>query len=167
VRQRRDPLDTLIDAATQRAMYDYADVHRFLGQELGTDEAQLRPNTSVLDDLGVDGDAFDELMGAFAERFGVDMAGYRWYFHHHSEAADPADLFFRPQSYDQIAVTPTLLLESANAGRWLVEYPPHRAPRRGFHLSLLSCLLMMLILWLFPWVGMKLIGLFFWLVHRG
>ena len=121
----------------------------------------------MLDDLGVDGDEFDELMGGFAERFGVDMSGYRWYFHHHADGADPADLFFRPQQYDLIAVTPRLLLESANAGRWPIEYPPHRVPRRGFHLTALSCLFLMLILMLFPWAAMRLIDLFFKLVHRG
>jgi hypothetical protein len=95
------------------------------------------------------------------------MSGYRWYFHHDAEGTDPADLFFRQPSYDRIAVTPRLLLESATAGRWLVEYPPHRAPRRGFHLSLLSCLFMILILALFPWAAMKLINLFFRFAHRG
>jgi acyl carrier protein len=149
-------------------MYSYADVQKFLGQELGTDEAQLSPDISLLDDLGVDGDQFDELMGEFAERFGVDMSGYLWYFHHGADdGPDPADLFFRPQSYDQITVTPRLLLESANAGRWLVEYPPHRAPQRGYHRSAISCLLLMLFLILFPWAMMKLILLFFKFVHRG
>jgi|ERR1035438_318780 hypothetical protein len=149
-------------------MYSYADVHRFLGKELGVDEAQLAPDISLLDDLGVDGDQFDKLMGEFAQQFGVDLSGYLWYFHHgdEDEGLDPADLFFRQPSYDQIAVTPRLLLESANARRWLVEYPPHRPPRRGYHRTAISCLFLMLFLMLFPWAMMKLIHLFFRLVHH-
>ena len=148
-------------------MYEFAGIFAFLGEELGVDQAHLTPDTSLHDDLGVGGDEFDELVGDFAERFRVDMSGYRWYFHHDAKGTDPADLFFRQPSYDRIAVTPRLLLESANAGRWVVAYPSHRAPRRGLHLSILSCVFMMLILMLFPWTVMRLINLFFKIVHSG
>jgi hypothetical protein len=42
-------------------MYDYADIYTFLAQELGLDQAQLAPDVSLRDDLGVDGDDFFEL----------------------------------------------------------------------------------------------------------
>lgn len=149
------------------AMNDYADIYAFLAEELGVDTACLKPDTNLENDLGVEGDHFDELVGQFAERFGLDISGYRWYFHHDAEGVDPADLFFTQPQYERIAVTPTLLLESANAGRWAVEYPQHRAPRRGIHRSLISCLFILLILMLFPWAVMKVIELFFKLVHQG
>jgi hypothetical protein len=148
-------------------MYDYAAIYAFLSEEVGVDTACLKHDTSLQDDLGVAGDDFDELVGDYAERFGVDISGYRWYFHHDAEGSGPADLFFKQPSYERIAVTPTLLLESANAGRWMLEYPQHRGPRRRIHQSLLSCLFILVILMLFPWAVMRAIDVFSWFIHRG
>jgi acyl carrier protein len=149
-------------------MYDYADIYQFLAQKLGVDEATLTPDDSLFDDLGVDGDDFFELEQAFARRFAVDMSDYRWHFHHNSEGwlTSPGVLFFQ-RPYDRIAVTPRLLVESANAGKWLVEYPPHKGPLHRFHLVAVSFVLLILLLWVFPATIMQLIKLFGRLVHTG
>jgi acyl carrier protein len=149
-------------------MYDYADIYSFLAQRLGVDEANFTPDDSLFDDLGVDGDDFFELEQIFARRFAVDMSDYRWYFHHNSEGwlTSPAILFFqRPKN--RIAVTPRLLLECANAGKWLVEYPSDKGQPRSFHLAAVSFVLLILFLWLFPAAIMQLIKLFGRFVHSG
>jgi hypothetical protein len=105
---------------------------------------------------------------AFAQRFSVDMSAYRWYFHHHDEGwlTTPAGLFFRRPT-NRIAVTPRMLLESANAGRWLVEYPPHKGPPRTVHLVAVGFVFLILILGLFPLATMRLFTLVSKLVHHG
>jgi acyl carrier protein len=148
-------------------MYDYAELYSFLAQQLRVDAATLGPDDDLVGDLGVDGDDFFELEQAFEQRFSVDMSAYRWYFHHHDEGwlSTPAGLFFR-RPKDRIAVTPRMLLESANAGRWIVEYPPHKGPPRTLHLNAIGCALLMLIMGLFPPVLMRLLTLFSRLVHH-
>ncbi len=147
-------------------MYDHVDVSAFLAEQLSLDATTIEPDESLVDDLGVDGDDFDYLMEALAQQFSVDMSGYRWYFHHLGEPS-PAVLFFRRHlSRNRIDVTPRTLLEAANAGRWLLEYPPHKGPPRRIHLSILSCGLMFLILFLFPWAIMQLIEGFLKLAHN-
>ncbi len=41
----------------------------------------LTEATTLQSDIGVYGDDMGELLAAYAERFGVDIAGYLWYFH--------------------------------------------------------------------------------------
>ena len=117
-------------------MYSFDDVSAFLVKRLRVDPSELTPFTSLRKDLGVEGDDFFELEEAFAEKFRVDMSGYRWYFHHGEEGTwlSIGRLFF-PAPYDrvvEIPVTPQLLLDSANAGKWIVQYPDHELPRRRY-----------------------------------
>jgi hypothetical protein len=65
----------------------YEDIYKLLSQQRGADEVELT-RCELRDDLGVDRDDFDELMGSLADRFGGHVG----------------------PSYDQIAVTPSLLL---------------------------------------------------------
>jgi hypothetical protein len=111
-------------------MCTYDDVYEFLIEELKVKREQLTPDVSLRDRLGVEGDDFFEFEEAYARRFSVDMSAYRWYFHHGEEGFSIGGLLFKPpyDRVDRIPVTPTLLLESANAGRWPLEYPPHELP---------------------------------------
>ncbi len=112
-------------------MYDHADVSAFLAEHLSLHATTIEPDESLVGDLGVDGDDFDYLMEAFTQRFSADISGYRWYFHHEAEGWSPAVLFFRRHlTRNRIDVTPRTLLEAANAGQWLIEYPPHKGPPR-------------------------------------
>jgi acyl carrier protein len=145
-------------------MYGNADISSFLASQLGVDEATLAPDDSLLDDCGVDGDDFDDLMEAFSQRFEVDLSGYRWEFHHQGEAG-LSSLFFR-HTEDRIAVTPRLLLECANAGKWPIEYPSTRRSSRWYEFPASVVLLFGIIL-LFPNVIMRLIELFGKVISRG
>jgi len=115
-------------------MHSYDDVYSFLARELGVDPTRLTPDTGLFDDLGVDGDDFFELEQAFARHFNVDMSSYRWYFHHGEEGLNVGGLLSSAPycRVEQIPVTPRLLLESANAGRWMLEYPSHELPTRRY-----------------------------------
>lgn len=68
-------------------------------------------DTDVFGQLGIEGDDAFEFIEAFANRFSVDMSGYRWYFHHAEEGMNTGSLFFRSpdQWVERIAITPTIL----------------------------------------------------------
>jgi hypothetical protein len=110
---------------------DFDGVARLVAEQTGMKPEQLAPETELERDLGVLADDFHELMRKFAERFGTDMSGYRWYFHTGEEGPSPGGLFFAPpyRRVEQIPVTLQMLVDSARAGKWLVEYPPHALPR--------------------------------------
>lgn len=87
-------------------------------------------DVDLFDDLGVEGDDAFEFMDDFAARFGVDMDGYRWYFHHGEEGHNFGALFFRPpyRRVRRIPITPDILLEAIRTKRWPLAYPEHEAP---------------------------------------
>ncbi|MBI5282494.1 MAG: DUF1493 family protein [Candidatus Solibacter usitatus] len=127
-------------------MYTYDDILDFVSSQVGGDRAEITPETSLRDDFGVSGDDFGELVQAFAERFHVDMSGYRWYFHHEGEVGINIGAWFYPSPDKQVAripVTPQVLLESANAGRWVVTYPPHKMDRIRWDLVMNMALLIL------------------------
>jgi acyl carrier protein len=137
----------------RQAVFTYDDVYVFLSEQLGVKREALTPGTSLLDDLGVDADDFSELADAFAHRFNVDISGYRWYFHRGEEGLNIAWVLFKPPNrrVARIRVTPKLLLESANAGKWVLEYPAHKlSPRRWDRILSLGvlCLIVLFALYL-------------------
>jgi len=74
----------------------------------------------------------DELLNAYAERFGVDLSGYLWYFHTGKEGGPGiGGLFFPPPNarVQEIPITLGMLREFAERGRWAIEYPPHEPPQ--------------------------------------
>lgn len=81
---------------------------------------------------GTVGDDFAELMEAYAKQFGVEMNGYRWYFHHEDEGWNLGGLFFKPPNrrVKRIPVTPKMLASFANQGRWSIDYPEHHIPKK-------------------------------------
>lgn len=101
----------------------------FLRRETGF-RGEIGADSDLTRDLGVDGDDFAALMAAFFELFEVKPEGYLWYFHHAEEGASPGALMFPPpdRRVRRIPVTPRLLTEAAQAGRWPVAYPAHRRP---------------------------------------
>lgn len=118
-------------------MYTSDDITEFLAEQTGVKRANITPESRLVEDLGLDGDDFFELEQAFARRFGVDMSGYRWYFHHAEEGLmSLGGLLFPPPNarVGHIPITVTLLLNSANAGRWLIDYPAHQVPSHRYDL---------------------------------
>ena len=120
-------------------MYHLADIYDFLVERLGVKRSKLRPDADICDDLGCDGDDFAELMEVFATSFHVDLTGYRWDFHHGPESGlGPLVVLavFDPRRHQSkhIPVTPDVLLSSANAGKWLIDYPgPPPIDMSGWH----------------------------------
>jgi len=88
-----------------------------------------------LQELGVWGDDWHELLGAYAQRFNVDMSGYLWYFHTRDEGVGSiGGLFFPPphRRVTQIPVTIGMLKDFARSGAWGIEYPKHRIPTKRY-----------------------------------
>ena len=91
----------------------------------------LTERTALQSDIGVYGDDMDDLLAAYALRFGVDLAGYRWYFHTGEEGFNLGGLVFPPPNarVPDLPVTVGMLHRFAELGRWAAEYPPHDPPR--------------------------------------
>ena len=107
------------------------DIQRFVAEATGIAPHNIADDADLFADLGIDGDDFHELMAEFEKRYTVDMSSYCWYFHHGEEGGPSLGgwLFPPPQrSVTRIAITPALLLASANSKRWLLPYPAHRPP---------------------------------------
>ena len=107
-------------------------VREFCAQQLGVRLQNLESGTSLLHDLGVDGDDAAELVEEFSRRFEVDMSGYRHDQHFGSEAGcNPFSflfaLTFRRDVFLKIPITIDDLVAVALAKKW--EQP--RRPIRG------------------------------------
>lgn len=86
----------------------------------------VHAEVDLLGASGCEGDDAFEFMEAFSERFGVDLTGYRWEFHHSDEAAqlNPGWPFKAPhQKVERIPLTLALLTEAAAKGVWPLGYP--------------------------------------------
>jgi Protein of unknown function (DUF1493) len=81
--------------------------------------------------FGIDGDDAGDFMDSFAARFEVDIANYRWYFHHGEEGLNIAGLFFAPPNgrVKNIPITTATLLEAIQSRRWPLDYPAHKLPK--------------------------------------
>ena len=113
-------------------MFALDDIYHFISDTSGVNRNKLRPN-SDLRDLGIEGDDFFEMMLEFEQKYLVDMSGYRWYFHHNEEGSPSLGrLLFKPPNsrVKRISITPEMLLESANAQHWNIQYPEHNLPAK-------------------------------------
>jgi hypothetical protein len=93
----------------------------------------LTEATTLQSDIGVYGDDMDDLLSAYSKRFGVDLSGYLWHFHTGEEGAfSIGGAIFPPPNarVQEIPITVGMLYRFAELGRWAVEYPPHKPPRR-------------------------------------
>ncbi|WP_020475681.1 DUF1493 family protein [Zavarzinella formosa] len=91
----------------------------------------LTAASTLQSDIGVYGDDMDDLLSAYSKRFGVDLSGYRWYFHTGEEGPSIGGAIFPPpdKQVREIPITLDMLHQFAELGRWAVEYPPHEPPR--------------------------------------
>ncbi len=98
-------------------------------------------NIAIDDDIyeiGLIGDDFEDLMELYASRFNVDMTSYLWYFHTDEEGSPGlGGYFFRPpnERVTRIPVTPRMMLDFANSGKWAIVYPEHTIPKRRWDLT--------------------------------
>ncbi len=131
-------------------MYHIEDILNFLDEEAACSNPQ--PASDLVHDLGIWGDDFHGTISAFAERFSVDMSNYLWYFHTFEEGFNfPGGLVCKPPNdrVKRIPVTPKMLLDFANAGKWDMTYPPHELPRYRWD---------RLINWIF-WLSIIMVGI--------
>lgn len=126
----------------------FEDVAQLVAEHAGVEVDQLAADTDLVADLGIIGLDFDELIEEFSSRFDTDTAGYLWYFHSREDGVSPGSFLIPPPNdrVERIPVTVQLLVDSARAGRWLVEYPPHQLPRRRWDLALDVLLLVLFLL---------------------
>ncbi|MGB3007375.1 MAG: DUF1493 family protein [Chitinophagaceae bacterium] len=117
-------------------MYFLQEVFLFLENQTGCELSEFNSETDIHTDLGVSGDDFHEMIDEFSKKFNVDIASYLWYFHTEEEGGwnSIGSSFFKPpnERVTRIPVTPGLLLESANLGKWKIEYPEHKLPKRRY-----------------------------------
>ena len=101
---------------------------------------------------GTVGDDFHKLIEAFAQTYSVDMTNYLWYFHSDEESGwnSIGSLFFNPpyKKVKRIPVTPYLLTEFANNGKWDIEYPKHQISTKRYDLLINQILVIVVIVFL-------------------
>ncbi|MDR2916718.1 MAG: DUF1493 family protein [Tannerella sp.] len=99
--------------------------------------------------LGFAGDDFHEMIYDYAAKYAVDMTGYLWYFHADEEGLSGIGGLFFPPPYkrvERISLTPQLLADIANKGKWDLEYPEHEIPVKRYDLIINQALLGLVLL---------------------
>ncbi len=128
------------------------DIMQFIIDKTGCKTDEVNAESDLLNDLGCSGDDFDELISEYSTKFNVDMSSYLWYFHSDEEGHSNSigRIFFKApyERVKHIAVTPTLLLDSANQGKWLLTYPPHTLPKRRYDILVNQILIILFIVFL-------------------
>ncbi len=84
--------------------------------------------TDVLAAAGDNGKAASQFLTLYSMRFRVDMRPYKWWFHHRDNGVFAIPLVARDPEGNVIRVplASADLARFAEAGRWDVDYPPHR-----------------------------------------
>jgi hypothetical protein len=111
-------------------MATFEEVVKLVRQQTGSPGPITRA-TSLQADLAVYGDDMDDLLAAYAKRFGVNLSGYLWYFHTGEEGWNIGGLIFPPPNarVRQMPITVGMLHDFAQLGRWGLEYPAHERPQ--------------------------------------
>ncbi len=120
----------------------------------GLDEVNL--TTDITSDLGMHGDDFHELIENYADIFEMDMTDYLWYFHAEEEGQNIGGFFFRPpnQRVERMIVTPKMLAEFSEKGKWDIVYPKHSIPKKRIDLIINTVLVIITAVVLVFW-GIK------------
>jgi hypothetical protein len=87
----------------------------------------------VLATVGHEGRASKRFLKLYATRFGVNIASYKWWFHHRDDGvfAMPLVAVDRQGNELHIPLAAGMLADFAGRGRWEVDYPPHRLALRS------------------------------------
>lgn len=107
------------ETAVVKFVAEYCDY----GQSLASDD-------DIFHNARITGDDADDFMVHFADKFGVDMTNYRWYFHHEEEGHNFGGVFFKSpdRQVDYIPITTALLAEAIRTRKWPIKYPAHELP---------------------------------------
>ncbi len=136
-------------------MVQIEDIYHFISRADPMLLGDLKPNADLHDDLGITGESFNLIMSKFGREFNVDMRNYLWYFHHPEEnALGLAGLFRNSPSFrvPHIPVTPNLLLQAVELGRWPVEYPEHDISGNNFEITIDRFIALSLFLFIISWL---------------
>ncbi|MBC8053215.1 MAG: DUF1493 family protein [Sphingobacteriaceae bacterium] len=131
-------------------VYSIDDIIHFLIEYSG--EKTIIPTANIFLDLGLTGDDFHEFIEKYTEIFAVDMSDYLWYFHSDEEGSwnSIGGFFFDPpyKRVERIPVTPQLLTEIANKGKWDIKYPIHVLPARRYDIIINQVFAGMILIWI-------------------
>ena len=131
-------------------MYSFEEIKSFIVDKTGCEENEVTSNCDLMNDLGCSGDDFHELIDDYAKKYKVNMDNYLWYFHTDEEGHSNSigRIFFKVpyERVKQIPVSPALLLESANEGRWLLTYPGHSLPKRRYDILINQIVIVLFII---------------------
>lgn len=111
-------------------MYTIEQIIAFVEQQVGV--GNIQPDDDLYKKQHVSGDDWYELIEAYAKEFNVDCSNLLWYFHNCEEGLNfPGNLFFKSpdEMVEYIPITPAMLLDFANKGKWDITYPPHEIPK--------------------------------------
>jgi hypothetical protein len=128
-------------------MKSITEILEFVKDEVGT--GKVAEDSDIENDLGCYGDDFDEFIEKYSKRFNVDMTTYLWYFHTGEEGfGSIGGLFFKPPNsrVQRIGITPKMLLEFAEKGKWNIKYPEHKIPQKRYDLLINQIILVMAVI---------------------
>jgi hypothetical protein len=129
-------------------MYSIDNIIEFLKNFTGNDG--ISPDSEICDGIGITGDDFHEMIDAYSKQFNVDISQYLWYFHTEDEGSfSIGGLLFTPpfKRVKRIRVTVKNLLDFANCGKWKIEYPDHKLPKRRYDLIFNLLIIVGLLIW--------------------
>lgn len=114
--------------------YSEENIIAFLTDFIGLED--ITAQMDIFDELGITGDDFHKMIDSYSKKFHVDMTNYLWYFHTNEEGSSIGSAFFKApyERVKRIPVTPKMLLDFANTGKWNIDYPEHSIPKRRYDL---------------------------------
>ncbi|WP_437125369.1 DUF1493 family protein [Flavobacterium enshiense] len=124
-------------------------VKEFTGADNVTEESDIET------EIGCYGDDFDELIEKYSKKFNVDVSSYLWYFHTGEEASfNIGSIFSKPPNelVKRIPVTPKMLLEFSEKGKWDIKYPMHKIPKIRYDMIINQIIFIGIIIW----------GIYYW-----
>ncbi|MBK7434198.1 MAG: DUF1493 family protein [Chitinophagaceae bacterium] len=126
-------------------MYNLTDILNLVSKKTGCYDAT--GSSDIESDLGCYSDDFHELISEYSKTFTVDMTSYLWYFHTGEEGNNFGGYFFKApyERVKRIPVTPDMLLEFANKGKWDLKYPPHKIPKKRYDILINTVLVLLAI----------------------
>ncbi|MBK7307659.1 MAG: DUF1493 family protein [Chitinophagaceae bacterium] len=132
-------------------MAEASEIIEFLKDRTGTDV--VTENSDIANDLGVDGDDYDELISEFSKKYSVDISSFLWYFHCSEEGSwnSIGGSFFKSpdKRVTHIPVTPIMLAEFTKVGKWNLQYPEHSVPKRRYDIVIYQFLILAIIVFIF------------------
>lgn len=122
------------------------EVYNFLEDYIGVYE--YADDVDICDDLGIDGDDFDELIYNFSKDYKIDVSEYLWYFHCSEEGFSIGSLFYKSpdRRVKRIPITPLLLAECLSRKEWIVKYPQHDLPKYRYDIWIGNGVLIILLI---------------------